>query len=1003
MTKPIRKQLDRGVLWRGLGCAAGYLLMIGFMLLSWPQVIQAQEEVVNHEPTGLPVITGVARVGRTLTADTSGISDPNGPTPIPTDYFTYQWLADRVGIDGATAQTYTLTDSEQGKSIAVRVSYDDYDFYKETLTSESETVSWEPIGLPVITGVARVGQVLTADASGISDQDGPDMLDFTYQWLADDAPISAETGLTYTLADGDAGKSIKVRVSFTDAQGFSEMVTSAAKAVNQAPTGSPIIRGAAWVGVLLTADISGISDRDGPNWPTFTYQWLADDAPISAETGLTYTLVDGDAGKRIKVQVDFTDSLGFAETLDSAATAVVASASEGDLFIRSQTPSQTNEGRLVIYHNSQWSTVCKDGPFSWDEARVACRQLGYVDGEVMRQQLTWFDDVVNLDVLISEVACQGTESRLLDCRYVSPARCDHRTDVGVRCHTTMLNRPVTGRPEITGRVRVGETLSVDTSAILDPEGEMLTFTYEWWSRSGAPGAIDGSTDTLIEGAADSTYVLAPSVQGRRILVKVVVTDESNNRLTFWTAHTSRVDYADEENDEPILVNVRIGGVPWIFQELWADGKIIDKDNFHVNPLEYEDTQDGTFESALETFGSFLSGLVNTLNNAGHYVPVTFNFQWLADDVEIAGATSSTYQLTAAEVGKRIKVRVTYTDKGGTLEEVILDHPVMVVGPTLLLTGSARVGEELGVEVDFVFPGPLVDAGQETVLTLTYQWLADGVAIDGATEATYTLTTDEEGKRITVRVSFTDAGSHQEILTSDATDAVAAEAVTAANQAPTGLPAITGTAQVGEALSVDTSGITDADGPDTLSFMYQWLADGVQIDGATEATYTPEVADAGKRITVAVSFTDDGGTTEELTSQPTEAVVARQMAMTEVRVSYAGGAYTAAEGGGGVVVMLNLSPDPEREVAIPIVATTASTATASDYTISPMTVTFANGETSKQVTITAVDDAVDDDGESVTLGFGTLPNGVVKIQGADTVSVTLVDNDTRGVEVSTQST
>ena len=223
---------------------------------------------------------------------------------------------------------------------------------------------------------------------------------------------------------------------------------------------------------------------------------------------------------------------------------------------------------------------------------------------------------------------------------------------------------------------------------------------------------------------------------------------------------------------------------------------------------------------------------------------------------------------------------------------------------------------------------------------------------------------------------------------------------AVNHEPTGSPTITGTAQVGEALSVDTSGITDADGPDTL-MLHVPVAGGRGADrrGHRSGLYARCCRRSGKRITVAVSFTDDGGTTEELLSEPTEAVVASQRAVREVVVLYAGGAYTAAEGGGGAVVTLNLSPDPEREVAIPIVATTASTATDSDYTISPMTVTFANGETSKQVTITAVDDAVDDDGESVTLGFGRLPNGVVKIQGADTVSVTLVDNDARGVVVS----
>ena len=1095
MKKPTRKQLERGMLWKGLGCTAGCLLMVWFMLLSWPQVIRAQD---NQEPIGLPVITGEARAGETLTADTSGISDPDGPDPIPISYFTYQWLVDNAAIMGATERTYTLTDSEQGKSIAVRVTYDDYEFSREELTSASKTVSWKPLGSPVITGEARAGETLTAGTSGISDPDGPDSLTFTYQWLADDAAITGATEQTYTLTDNEQGKSVAVRVSFTDDQGHSETITSAAKSVNQAPIGLPILRRNAQVGGTLIADTSGISDPDGPDSLTFTYQWLVDDTSSTSHVEIvgaissTYQLTTNEVGKRIQVRVSFTDGLGHSETITSAATTFENRAPTGSPFLRGSARAgetltadtskvldpdgprpltftyqwladdveiagaisrkyqlTTNEvgkriqvrvsftdsigfvttvdsaatksvgaepsdgelrlwnvGVLELYHNGRWGTVCDQfSSFGRQEAKVACVQLGYVDGTVNNYDVPEPDDYESgTPIWVAGVVCTGTESRLLDCRHTffadqDSVNCDHRADVLVNCSSTPSNIGATGKPVITGRIRVGDTLTVDTSGISDPEGNTLTFTYEWWSRHG--GALSGvtSTDTLIVGATDSTYVLMPSDQGRRILVKVTVTDEGNNTVTFWTDRTSRVDYAMEGNSPPLLFDVRIQGVPWMFQTLGAIGRITDRDNVHVTPLEWEDTQDGTFEAALETFGSFLEGLAVVINNPGHYVPLTFNYQWLADDAEITGATSRTYQLTANEVGKRIKVRVTYTDEGGTPEEVIIDHPNMVVGPTLVLTGLKRVGEELSVEPDFVFPEPLLDVGQATLLTLTYQWLADAVPIDGATEATYTLTTAEEGKRITVRVSFTDTGNHRETLTSDATEAVAAEAVTAANQVPTGSPTITGTVQVGEALSVDTSGIMDADGPEMPTFTYQWLADGVEIDGATETTYTPEVADAGKQITVEVSFTDDGSTTEELTSEPTEAVVARQMAVREVSVLYAGGDYTATEGAGGAVVRLTLSPDPERTVEIPIVATTASTAADSDYTISPMTVTFASGETSKDITVLAVDDAIDENDESVTLGFGTLPNGVSKVPDTDTAEVTLRDNDTRGVVVS----
>ena len=68
-----------------------------------------------------------------------------------------------------------------------------------------------------------------------------------------------------------------------------------------------------------------------------------------------------------------------------------------------------------------------------------------------------------------------------------------------------------------------------------------------------------------------------------------------------------------------------------------------------------------------------------------------------------------------------------------------------------------------------------------------------------------------------RVSFTDDAGNEETLTSAATAAVEAKP----NSPATGAPAITGTAQVGEMLTADTSGIADADGLDNVAFAYQW--------------------------------------------------------------------------------------------------------------------------------------------------------------------------------------
>ena len=94
-----------------------------------------------------------------------------------------------------------------------------------------------------------------------------------------------------------------------------------------------------------------------------------------------------------------------------------------------------------------------------------------------------------------------------------------------------------------------------------------------------------------------------------------------------------------------------------------------------------------------------------------------------------------------------------------------------------------------------------------------------------------------------------------------------------NTAAAGAPTISETPRVGEALTVSTSGISDADGLDTASFAYQWIRADTDIRGATGSTYTPVAADQGQRLKVRVSFTDDAGHEERLTSAATDAVAA----------------------------------------------------------------------------------------------------------------------------------
>ena len=288
-------------------------------------------------------ITGTAQVGETLTADTSGIADTDGLANVS---YSYQWVRNDsttdTDITGATASTYTLADDDEGKTIRVRVSFTDDADNDESLTSAATAaVDAAPnspaTGAPAISGAAQVGQTLTVDTSGIADADGLSNVTYSYQWIANDgtsdSDISGGTDSTYTLAAADEGGTIKVRVNFTDDAGNDETLTSGATATvdaepNSPATGAPSISGTAQVGETLTADTSGIADADGLTNVSYSYQWIrndgSSDTDIQDATDSTYSLVDADEGKTIKVRVTFTDDAGHRETLTSTATASAA-------------------------------------------------------------------------------------------------------------------------------------------------------------------------------------------------------------------------------------------------------------------------------------------------------------------------------------------------------------------------------------------------------------------------------------------------------------------------------------------------------------------------------------------------------------------------------------------------------------------------------------------------------------------------------------------------------
>ncbi|WP_374470062.1 tail fiber protein [Phenylobacterium sp.] len=123
-----------------------------------------------------------------------------------------------------------------------------------------------------------------------------------------------------------------------------------------------------------------------------------------------------------------------------------------------------------------------------------------------------------------------------------------------------------------------------------------------------------------------------------------------------------------------------------------------------------------------------------------------------------------------------------------------------------------------------------------------------------------------GPSYTVNVVATDAGG---LVSAPQTVTVT---VTNANDAPTGTVTIGGTAAEGQVLTA-TPALSDPDGLQGVTYSYQWRAGGVAIGGATGASYTLTATEVGKAITVAVSYTDQGGFQNQVVSSATGAVAA----------------------------------------------------------------------------------------------------------------------------------
>ena len=176
---------------------------------------------INDTPTGSVKIDGQTKQNQVLTASNT-LVDVDGLGVI-----SYQWQSNNKDIANATQVTYKLTQADVGNVITVNANYTDAQGTKESVTSSAtakiENVNDSPTGNVSISGLAAQGQTL-ASVSTLADIDGMGAL--KYQWLGNGTAISGATKSTYVLAAADIGKTVSVKVSYTDLLGTAESATS---------------------------------------------------------------------------------------------------------------------------------------------------------------------------------------------------------------------------------------------------------------------------------------------------------------------------------------------------------------------------------------------------------------------------------------------------------------------------------------------------------------------------------------------------------------------------------------------------------------------------------------------------------------------------------------------------------------------------------------------------------------------------------------------------------
>ena len=445
------------------------------------------------------------------------------------------------------------------------------------------TANHAATGAPVISGTSRVGETLTADASSVADADGLTNVAFRYQWLRLDGASETNIGTgssSYTLVAEDSGKTIKVRVTFTDEAGNEEDLTSdSTEAVEPTAPGAPkslkvSVRGTGTLDVSWEApDSDGGSAVTGyrVQWKEADDSWTAsEDVSEEAATVTVHTIAGLRDGVEHTVRVIAVNDAG-----PGPASGAV-SGMPGTLWSATLTVGTAKDfsGYSSFAQGEENNTLgaLSSDAITLDDASYTVKALGVLNGKLILSVTPRLTADFVLVVGTAEFA--STDASTLEGDSISIIRFQWNDrgldlpegeEVAVRVTEPAENTPATGQPTISGTAQVGETLTALTNGITDEDGlDDVSYSYQWVSN-------DGTTDTDIQDATDSTYTLTDDDAGKTIEVRVSFTDDANNSETLTSDATATV--AAKPNS-PATGAPTINGTPQVGETLTVDTSAI---------------------------------------------------------------------------------------------------------------------------------------------------------------------------------------------------------------------------------------------------------------------------------------------------------------------------------------------------------------------------------------------------------------------------------------------